>query len=60
LTELQFGLISQAMPRAKRKCSGGFVYHVLNCVNGRLRIFRKDEDFTAFERILAEGEGLAE
>jgi putative transposase len=43
------------MPRTKRKCPGGYVYHVLNRANGRLRIFRKDEDFTAFERILAEG-----
>jgi putative transposase len=43
------------MPRAKRKCPGGFVYHVLNRANGRLRILRKDDDFAAFERILAEG-----
>lgn len=43
------------MPRAKRKSPGGFVYHVLNRANGRLRIFKKPEDFTAFERILAEG-----
>jgi putative transposase len=43
------------MPRAIRKCPGGFVYHVLNRSNGRLRIFRKEEDFMAFERILAEG-----
>jgi len=43
------------MPRAIRKCPGGFVYHVLNRANGRLRIFKKPEDFAAFERILAEG-----
>ena len=43
------------MPRAKRKCPGGFVYHVLNRSNGRLRMFRKEEDFEAFEQILAEG-----
>jgi len=43
------------MSRAKRKSPGGYLYHVLNRANGRLRIFRKDDDFTAFERILAEG-----
>jgi len=31
------------------------VYHVLNRGNGRLRLFLKDEDFAAFERVLAEG-----
>ena len=34
---------------------GGYVYHVLNRANGRLRIFKKKEDFAAFEAILAEG-----
>jgi putative transposase len=43
------------MPRTKRKCPGGYVYHVLNRSNGRLRIFKKPEDFAAFERILPEG-----
>jgi len=43
------------MPRPKRKCPGGVVYHVLNRANGRLRIFKKRADFEAFERILAEG-----
>ena len=43
------------MPRAKRITLGGYVYHVLNRANGRLRIFRKDGDFLAFEQILAEG-----
>jgi len=28
------------------------VYHVLNRANGRLRLFKKDEDFLAFERVL--------
>ena len=31
------------------------MYHVLNRANGRLRIFKKKEDFAAFEAILAEG-----
>ncbi len=43
------------MPRRKRKNLGNIVYHVLNRANGRLRIFKKDGDFEAFERILAEG-----
>ena len=43
------------MPRRNRITLGGYVYHVLNRANGRLRIFRKDADFLAFEQILAEG-----
>ena len=43
------------MPRAKRITVGGYVYHVLNRANGRLRVFCEDADFLAFERILAEG-----
>jgi putative transposase len=43
------------MGRAKRTCPGGLVYHVLNRANGRLRIFRKEPDFAAFEQVLAEG-----
>ena len=43
------------MPRPRRKCIAGHVYHVLNRANGRLRIFRKRDDFAAFERILAQG-----
>ena len=30
------------------------MYHVLNRANGRLRLFKKDEDFIAFERVLLE------
>ncbi len=43
------------MPRKKRKNLGNIVYHVLNRANGRLRIFKKAGDFSAFEKILAEG-----
>ena len=43
------------MGRAKRVTLGGYVYHVLNRANGRLRIFRKDGDFGAFQKILAQG-----
>ncbi len=44
------------MPRAKRKSYGGYLYHVLNRANGRLRIFRKAADFAAFEAILGQGQ----
>ena len=33
---------------------GGLAYHVLNRAVGRRRLFRKDEDYDAFERVLAE------
>jgi len=35
-----------------RNAAGGFVYHVLNRANGRLRLFKKPDDFLAFERVL--------
>jgi putative transposase len=41
------------MPRIARIAPGGYVYHVLNRANGRLRLFKKDEDFLAFEKVLA-------
>jgi putative transposase len=40
------------MPRLARKAPGGIVYHVLNRANGRLRLFKKEDDFLAFERVL--------
>jgi putative transposase len=43
------------MPRQKRIAKGNIVYHALNRANGRLRIFKKQGDFEAFEAILAEG-----
>ena len=42
------------MPRSARKIVGGYVYHVLNRANGRLRLFRKEADFAAFEKIVAQ------
>ena len=42
------------MPRMARRAPGGLVYHVLNRANGRLRLFKKEEDYLAFERVLAE------
>jgi putative transposase len=41
------------MPRIARVAPGGLVYHVLNRANGRLRLFKKDEDFLAFEEVMA-------
>jgi len=38
------------MPRTARNAPGGLVYHVLNRANGRLRLFKKDDDFLPFER----------
>jgi hypothetical protein len=46
------------MPRPKRIALGGYVYHVLNRANGRLRIFLTENDFLAFEKILADGSAL--
>jgi len=43
------------MSSRKRITKGGILYHVLNRANGRLRIFKKDLDFIAFEKILAQG-----
>jgi len=43
------------MSRPERITLGGYVYHVLNRANGRLRIFRKEADFLAFEKIVADG-----
>jgi putative transposase len=41
------------MPRFARIAPGGIVYHVLNRANGRLRLFKKDDDFLAFEDVMA-------
>jgi REP element-mobilizing transposase RayT len=40
------------MARRLRVAAGGIVYHVLNRAVGRNRIFRKDGDYTAFEKVL--------
>jgi putative transposase len=42
------------MGRPLRVTSGGYVYHMLNRANGRLRMFHKDADYAAFERMMAE------
>ena len=43
------------MPRTPRADEPGLIYHVLNRGNGRMSLFHKDDDFSAFERVLAEG-----
>jgi len=41
-----------AMPRSARFAPGGMVFHVLNRGVGRRRLFSKDGDYRAFERVL--------
>ncbi len=38
------------MPRPRRADEAGGLYHALNRANGRLQIFWKDDDDSAFER----------
>ena len=42
------------MGRAKRATDGGMVFHALNRANARAQIFRKPEDYVAFESVLTE------
>ena len=49
----------RSMPRVARKAPGGLVYHVLNRSNGRLRLFKKDGDYAAFERVLRQAQERA-
>ncbi len=42
------------MPRIARQCPGGYVYHVWNRAAGRLRLFKKESDYLAFQRVLVE------
>ncbi|WP_145418776.1 transposase [Planctomycetes bacterium K23_9] len=43
------------MPRQKRLDVAGGCYHALNRGNARQTIFRKEDDYAAFERVLGEG-----
>ena len=45
---------SQDMPRPRLAAEGGLIYHALNRANARLAIFQTDEDYAAFQRVLAE------
>ena len=49
----QFGRLG-AMPRSARVAPGGMVFHVLNRGVGRMRLFDKEGDYEAFERIVEE------
>ena len=40
------------MPRTARASVGGLCYHVINRGNGRARVFRRDGDYAAFERVM--------
>jgi REP element-mobilizing transposase RayT len=42
------------MPRNARLAPGGMLFHVLNRGVGRMRLFLKEADFEAFERIMAQ------
>jgi putative transposase len=42
------------MPRTARKAPGNIIYHVLNRGVGKRTLFRKDEDYAAFEGALAQ------
>lgn len=42
------------MPRAKRNCPSGMVFHCLNRSVGQMTLFEKEEDFEAFEQVLWE------
>jgi len=41
------------MPRTARIAPAGMIFHVLNRGVGRRKIFQKDQDFAAFERVMA-------
>lgn len=42
------------MPRIQRTDVGGYIYHILNRANARVRIFDSDKDYQLFENILEE------
>jgi putative transposase len=41
-----------AMPRTARVAPGDMVFHVLNRGVGRMKIFRAEKDFLAFQRVV--------
>ncbi len=47
-------LYSHNMARPRRAAEGGLIDHTLNRANARLAIFQTDEDYAAFQRVLAE------
>ena len=51
--DVAFGI--SAMPRALRSDFAGEIYHALNRGNARNKIFFKEGDFEAFERVIQQG-----
>jgi putative transposase len=45
------------MPRRPRQSVGGLLFHVLNRAVGRGKIFAKDRDYEAFERVVEQIHG---
>jgi len=46
------------MPRTARNAPGGFIHHVLKRSVGRMRLFSKEADFAAFQRVMIEAHQL--
>ncbi|HXE55497.1 MAG TPA: transposase [Tepidisphaeraceae bacterium] len=44
------------MPRRARKVAGGIIYHVLNRGCGKMKLFAREGDYAAFERLLVEAQ----
>jgi putative transposase len=42
------------MGRLRRAAEAGYIYHVLNRANARTTIFESDQDYAAFEHVLAQ------
>ncbi len=53
---LASSILLKSMGRPLRETPGEMIYHVLNRANGRLTIFETDDDYLAFEQILAEAQ----
>jgi putative transposase len=45
------------MARKARHTPGGYIYHVHNRSAGRIALFRNEDDYAAFERVLLEAHG---
>jgi putative transposase len=42
------------MPRPRRAAEGGLIYHALNRANALSTVFETDDDYAAFERVMAQ------
>jgi len=43
---------ARGMPRPARSLVGGYPYHIFNRANGRSRLFKKKDDFAAFDAVI--------